>query len=334
MQGNTHNSDILENEIMSNDAELLSILLIDRSKSLHHDSIRNIIWGTDNYKSRGDGYDEFDELAIESIIGEDGLIIQPRVNKSREEQDTRAREKAEVFTPAWICNKQNNLIDAAWFGTQSPFNIENEDNTWICTSEPIPFPTKDGKSWEEYVRDTRLEITCGEAPYLASRYGVVSGNDIPVNQRVGLLDRKLRVVSENINSSKDWMRWATIAYQNIYGYEWQGDNLLLARQTLLYTFFDYYRDKFGKMPARSYTKKIAEIISWNLWQMDGLKGVIPGSCHEDVEEEFNLFGECSTKKTRCRGCEKNDLSSHNGIYCQIMDWEKKKPVRYIDLIKN
>ena len=66
---------------------------------------------------------------------------------------------------------------------------------------------------------------------------------------------------------------------SIYGYEWQGDNLVLARESLLYTFIDYYKVKFGKKPQLKSLQYIASIISWNIWQMDGLKGVIPESCH-------------------------------------------------------
>jgi hypothetical protein len=31
---------------------------------------------------------------------------------------------AEVFTPSWICNAQNNLIDNTWFGRDNVFNKE------------------------------------------------------------------------------------------------------------------------------------------------------------------------------------------------------------------
>ena len=44
-----------------------------------------------------------------------------------------------------------------------------------------------------------MEITCGEAPYLVSRYDVVKGEIIPVEDRIGILDRKLRVINENID---------------------------------------------------------------------------------------------------------------------------------------
>lgn len=68
------------------------------------------------------------------------------------------------------------------------------DCKWNSSTERIPFPTLDGKTWEDYVKDTRLEVSCGEAPYLVSRYGVVSGIDIDIKDRIGILDRKLRVI--------------------------------------------------------------------------------------------------------------------------------------------
>ena len=75
-------------------------------------------------------------------------------------------------------------------------------------------------------------MSCGESPYLVSRYNVITGEDIPISDRVGLLDRKLRIVCENVDDEKDWYEWAKIAYQSIYGFEWQGDNLVLAREAL------------------------------------------------------------------------------------------------------
>lgn len=158
---------------------------------------------------------------------------------------------AEVFTPSWICNKQNNLVDNAWFGRECVFNteVDNPDgfHTWIVNAEPVVFP--EGKTWRDYVNENRLEITCGEAPYLVSRYDTVTGEPIPVERRIGLLDRKLRIVGENTETATDWLKAAQAAYMSTYGYEWQGDNLILAREALLYTFIDYYHAKFGKDPS-------------------------------------------------------------------------------------
>ena len=80
-------------------------------------------------------------------------------------------------------------------------------------------------------------------------------------------------------------------------------------------------------------REIAEIISWNLWQMDGLKGVIPNSCHDEVENAPVLFGEGYVKVTQCPGCKNKDFHTHNGIYCKIMDWEINKPITFISLLK-
>ena len=328
----SNQSDIKENDIVAYDDALMPLLLVDRTRTTEEET-HNIVWATDNYAQNGPGYGEWDEITVAAVTGNNGLILRPRVNKTKEEQERRSREKAEVFTPAWICNKQNNLVDCAWFGQlESPFNSE-ADAGWTAKPEPIPFPTADGKTWQDYVKDTRLEMTCGEAPYLVSRYDAITGEDIPVSSRIGLLDRKLRVVGENTADEKEWLKWAAEAYKSIYGYEWQGDNLVLARESLVYTFLDFYQDKFGKLPAKAQTRKIAEIVSWNLWQMDGLKGVIPGSCHEKVTKEYSLFGDEIERVEKCEGCEKDNIYKHNGIYCHIKDWGARKTIRFIDLLK-
>ena len=73
---------------------------------------RNIKWGTDNYLSVSPLYtpeSEINESDLKSVS------ILPRVKKSAEEQLSRTRDKAEVFTPSWICAIQNNQVDEAWF---------------------------------------------------------------------------------------------------------------------------------------------------------------------------------------------------------------------------
>lgn len=329
--------DIQENEILAISPDLLATLLKD------HTTKENIFWATDDYADRGDGYQYSDAITIESITGANGSVIVPRALKSRQQQQQRSREMAEVFTPAWICNKQNNLIDNAWFGRENVFNteVDNPDgtHTWIPTKEKIEFPTD--KTWRDYVTENRLEITCGEAPYLVSRYDAVTAEPIPVEMRIGLLDRKLRVVSENTEKSGEWLAAAKAALRSTYGYEWQGDNLVLARENLLYTVIDYYHAKFGRMlPLRS-LPGLAYIISWNIWQMDGLKGVIPDSCGERRTVVKDLFGE-TVIVSQCQGCKDGDIKKHNGTYAMIVDWpsdvtssqvKHKAPIRFIDLLK-
>lgn len=162
------------------------------------------------------------------------------------------------------------------------------------------------------MRDTRLEITCGEAPYIVSRYDTTTGAVIPIVERIGLLDRKLRVVSENTDTSGLWLEAAQEAYKSTYAYEWQGDSLLIARESMLYSFIEYYRAKFGKNPLQKSINYIAYIISWNVWQMDGLKGVVPGSCKDKVHTEVSLSVKARKLSLLARDAERITYSSTTG----------------------
>jgi len=330
--------DILENEIVEQYPDVLEILLRD------HTTQKNIFWATDNYQHLGELYHSTCQILPELITGENGHIIMPRVHKDKILQQSRSKEMAEVFTPSWICNAQNNLIDEAWFDRQNVFNIEttldNGLNKWETNQEKIIFPK--GKTWKDYIQDTRLEIACGEAPYLISRYDSTSGEFIAIEDRIGILDRKLRVINENVHSTGDWLKAAQIAYKNTYAYEWQGDSLLLARESMLLTFIENYTHKFEKEPLLKSIEYIAYIISWNVWQMDGLKGTIPNSCGEIRKTNINLFGEFEIDTSFCKGCLMNNIALHNGIYCLIKDWSNKdlktgktgRRIRFIDLLKN
>lgn len=108
--------------------------------------------------------------------------------------------------------------------------------------------------------------------------------------------------------------------------------MLLARENLLFTFIDYYKAKFGKETTIDILKKIADILSWNIWQMDGLKFVIPESCKEIEERQLTLF-DTVTEKLACPGCAKNDPYAHTGIYCIIKDWKANKKVTFVSLLK-
>ena len=111
----------------------------------------------------------------------------------------------------------------------------------------------------------RLEITCGEAPYLVHRYDVATMEGVPLAERQGVLDRKLRIVCENTADETEWMRWTVRAYQATYGYEFQGDNLLIARVNLLMTFEKYLRARWRRKPTAQEYRAIIRTIVWNLW---------------------------------------------------------------------
>lgn len=330
--------DILENDLVAKYPDVLEILLRD------HTTQNNIFWATNNYEHLGAPYNSDTYILPELITGENGNFIMPRVYKDKILQQSRSKEMAEVFTPSWICNAQNNLIDNAWFGKEGVFNhertLEDGSRRWEVNKDKITFPK--GKNWNGYVSDTRLEIACGEAPYITSRYDSTTGEFIPIQNRIGILDRKLRVINENVDATGDWLKAAQTAYKNTYAFEWQGDSLLLAREAMLATFIENYTVKFNKEPLLKSIQYIAYIISWNVWQMDGLKGVIPNSCGDKTETTVNLFGETETKHTFCEGCEKGNIRKHNGTYALIKDWSNidsktgktGRKVRFIDLLNH
>ena len=127
--------DILENSIRRHDG-LLDILLLDRTRTTASKS-HNILWATDSYE----GHKPKEEIQVEDITGKNTCLIQPRIAKSKEEQKSRTRDKAEVFTPTEIVKSMNVQID-------------NSSPSWPALKD----------NWQNYIKELRLEITCGEAP--------------------------------------------------------------------------------------------------------------------------------------------------------------------------
>jgi hypothetical protein len=304
-------SDIdIQESILRRKGMLLDVLLIDRTTK------KNIMWATDSYEHYGKHFEAKKPIKPELVTGIYGKLIQPRAAKSIAEQRLRTKEKGEVFTPLKVIDRMNKQID--WAGE---INLPDESN------------------WTEYVKEIRLEITCGEAPFIVSRYNPTAhtGKLIKLENRVGFLDRKLRIVSKYCDKPKDWLSWAKEAYMASYGYEWQGDNVLIARENLLYTFIDYYKAKFNRKPSLVVQQEFAEIISWNIWQMDGIKYIIPMSCkhiNRIIPGDLTLFGQLPDRveNDECEGCKFNRPTKHNGKYVNIMDWSINKPIKFVNLV--
>lgn len=277
--------------------DLMNILLKDRTTR------KNIIWATNSYEKLGDGYKRENQIKINLITNGVSQLVKPRSEKAIEEQKERTRGKAEVFTPTWIVQKQNDLI-------------ENEYKN-------LPL--------DEYVDKKWLEITCGEAPYMCNRYDMVTGEIIPINERVGFVDRKLQRISKEIDNLDDWLKYAYRAYEASYGYEFHGDSLLLARENLLQTFIDYYINKYGKNIKFDYVYEVAKIISYNVFQMDGLNYTVPFSETLDVSEpeiQLDLFGNFETDGVQL------EMNITEGKKVSIKDWVNNKMTEFESLTLN
>lgn len=271
-------------EMLENNKENLivfKILLKDRTTNEY------IKWVTDNYVEYGSRYFQDQEILPECINVYQKFLC-PRALKSKESRFKRTKDMAEVFTSSWVCNQQNNLIDNNWFEYEDIFNTPTK-NGWITNTNKIKFPK--GKTWKNYITSTRLEISCGEAPYLVSLYDAVTGEDIKLIDRIGILDRKLRIVNENVDDRNEWFKWVRKAYEHTYGYELQGDSLLISRINLFNAFIENMEYKFNEMPTLVEKKIIANIISWNIWQMDGTTMTTPYSKGESICQQLSLFDE-------------------------------------------
>lgn len=274
--------DISEESLAMESADLLKILLKDRTTK------KNIVWATHSYELLGKGFAPSDRITPSRVTGTYGNLIQPRSEKSKYEQKDRTKIRAEVFTPTWLVEKQNGYVEA---------ELESLD-------------------LEDYIQVRWLEITCGEAPYMVTRYDTVTGEEIPLSERVGFVDRKLQRISREVSEEVTFYELVKKAYRASYGYEYQGDSLLLARENLLATFEDYYQAKTGNQPTLEQKKEIATIISYNVFQMDGLKKISPYSAKQSPSQQLSLFSD------------ELEVQEVEESKTQIKDWKKNKMIGF------
>ena len=270
-----------------NITSLFDILLKDKNTD------KNIIWCTNDYLKYGENYRADCEITRESLndMGSSLVdLLQPRVTKSKEIQKGRTKARAEVFTPSWLCDYMNNYCEQDWFNkNKKRFDSEKK----LVHKDFL----------KSYIDLRKLEITCGEAPFVVSCYDTVSGNIIPLYNRIGFLDKKLTAICHYIDDMDEWFNWVCRAYESSYGYEYQGDNLFKARLNLVQTFLDYYEKKWNNVgfPTDKQLEKLSRIIVRNFWQMDGLTYTVPMS---DIKckvhnwrskKDMNILGEDSMK---------------------------------------
>lgn len=79
------------------------------------------------------------------------------------------------------------------------------------------------------------------------------------------------------------------------------------------TFADYFRERMGTEPDDKILKQFANVIAWNIWQMDGLKDTVPlGKPHEEYHQMsiFDIFEESKQE----------DIA----LPCRIKNWQCKR----------
>ncbi|WP_210133135.1 restriction endonuclease [Staphylococcus sp. GDH8C106P] len=283
--------------------EVLDILLIDRTTSTKRNT-KNIIWGNDNYIHFGsDKYSAHSQIKSELLTGYMKDLVLPRSMKNKQLQKNRTKKNGEVFSPTWIVKKQIDLIDQEY---------KND-------------------SLLNYIQREWLEVTAGEAPYMVTRYDMETGKLIDLYERVGFLDRKLQRINTSVDDKLEWCDLVLKAYKSSYGFEWNGDSLLLARENLIYSYQEYYTDKWGSLPSINNLKEIAKIISYNVFQMDGLTCTIPLSSVEEKSIETQLSLNLFDNEEKVDDIEK--VVKKKGKRVKIMDWETGKLVYFDERMK-
>lgn len=287
---------------------VIRLLLADKTTK------KSIVLATEEYLKYGPQF-AFDAYMTPKLL----LELVAHESKPKRGRPPKIKSDSSQHPPALVCNKENNCFDNKWFGKENVFNQEGEDGTaWETTNEPVVFSRK--RSWKKYVDCKRYVGACGEGEYVVSRQDASTGESISVKDRIGILDRKLRVVGENTSTEDEWLTWVVRAYQSVYAYETNGYRLLVARINMIETFVDYMKEKWGRVPSDKELRKIANIVAWNFWQMDGTSGTIPAVGNNDPLQYtiFDLLGEKPERET-------NSL-----VPCRVYVWRGGGAVEYSD----
>ena len=142
------------------------------------------------------------------------------------------------------------------------------------------------------------------------------------------------------------MRRALDALRATYGFEYQGDNLLIARVNVLETFVEHLRNRWGSGPQQDELEQAAWIFSWNFWQMNGFTDAVPTNkmgaevestlgTFEEPEPEpmqpslFDLFDDVFPDETTEET--KEEEPRETVPLCVIYDWQNGEPFEFAAL---
>lgn len=170
-----------------------------------------------------------------------------------------------------------------------------------------------------FLRKKWMEADCAEGFTLATVYAPASGRILPVNERTGFIDIKLNLISRLCDSPDAWIILARYAVGSCYGFEVNGDNLFLTRINVLSSILDFFKNKFDSPLNFQEVEEFANIISWNIFQLDGYTHSIPHFILKDKSIAYAPIVEPSDSK-------------HSAVP-HIYDWERKGVSQLQELAK-
>ena len=88
---------------------------------------------------------------------------------------------------------------------------------------------------------------------------------------------------------------------------------LLTRVNLLLTYAEHLQARWQRKPTEEEMQPIAKIITWNVWQMDGLHLSVPGGKPQPEAEQLNLFSMFGTMEEQTPA-----------VSCKVKNWRSNK----------
>lgn len=208
------------------------------------------------YVTDGEPLDETAEITPEWLMRHGVEQLRRRCDKSKTEQRARTKRRAEVFTPTSVVAYMVEQAESAKLGV----TVEELDT--------VP--------WRDRIQLRSADMCCGEGAFMTTLYDPITGEDIPEPERVGVLDRKLRLVVENAPMSMA-TRYLLTALRTSYACELVGDNVILARMNVLLAWREAYCRVMGTSPSVAEMTEACEVICGTVMQVDVLTGMIPAS---------------------------------------------------------
>lgn len=200
---------------------------------------------------------ELEELR-NNIALEDLLFVDHTLKGPMKIDFDRPKTRNEIYTPSWVVKKMTTYLNDRL--------------------------KEDADSWMDYLSMTGGELCCGHAPFLVMRYDAVTLEPIEFKDRYGIIDLKIKTLFEQDLDDEAWVMWLEEIFKSSYGWDIYSDAIVYARCNVFMTFMEAYRLKFGEDPGPLLQRRFLNIISWNIFQMDGLQ-----LTHPDTGQEVKIM---------------------------------------------
>lgn len=188
-------------------------------------------------------------------------------------------DEAEEVQTLCSWNRKLNQLDEVWFQRSGVFNTPTAEG-WIPAADPVYF--EDPFHWKKYVNQ---QIYVPDLDWGAALTFAGTSENLPLNERMGQLDRELRLVNENVRSQQEWQKRTSTMLARMLGCAKDPIRLFRARLCVLETCREAFQARFGHLPSARDEKALAHIVARNLFQSEDELNTVP---FQEMEETLQL----------------------------------------------